>query len=228
MENFNSGTIIKAIEAFRTNTTNKGAPVTLKYLRADAAPYFTSNEFIDWGNANAVKISLAAPHHQEMNSVVERQWQTISQIMRAILVHARLPNHFYHFVDKYAKNIVNVLPSKNLLDHNGNPTTPYFNAFQSMPKIGNFRVFGCPASFKRYNATSRRTQNQQATRGIFIGFPNNQAGWLFYTEQPIGSAHIHVSHDATFDETFDTALVFDTHPFQGSITLHHPPPAQQP
>jgi hypothetical protein len=163
LENFESKTIIKAIEAFRTSTTSKGATVKLQYLRADAGSYFTSNEFIDWGNTNNIKISIAAPHHQEMNSVVERQWQTMSQIMRAILVHARLSNHFYHFAAKYAKDILNVLPSKNLLDHNGNPTTPYFNAFRTKPKIGNFRVFGCPASFKRHGALTRRTQTQQAT-----------------------------------------------------------------
>jgi hypothetical protein len=227
LDSFNSGTIIKALEAFRTQTTSKGATVSLQYLRADAAPYFTSNEFIEWGNTNNIKISIAAPHHQEMNSVVERQWQNMSQIMRAILVHARLSNHFYHFAGKYAKDILNVLPTKNLLDHNNNPTTPHFKAFRTKPKIGNFRVFGCPASFKRYNATSRRTQTQQASRAIFIGFPSNQAGWLFYTEQLIGTSHIHVSHDATFDENFDSALVFDTHPFQGSLAQRRTPAAAQ-
>jgi hypothetical protein len=162
-----------------------------------------------------------------MNSVVERQWQNMSQIMRAILVHARLSNHFYHFAGKYAKDILNVLPAKNLLDHNGNPTTPHFKAFRTKPKIGSFRVFGCPASFKRYTATTRRTQNQQASRGIFIGFPNNQAGWLFYTEKPIGSRHLHISHDATFDENFDSALVFDANPFKGSIAIRRTPAATQ-
>jgi len=219
LEYVNSASIIKALEAFHTHTVSKGATVSLQYIRADAASYFTSKEFIEWGNTNNIKISIAAPHHQEMNSVVELQWQNMSQIMRAQLIHARLTNHFYHFAGNYAKDILNVLPAKNLLDHNGNPTTSTFKAFRTKPKIRNFRVFGCPASFKCYNATSRRTQTQQATRGIFIGFPTNQAGWLFYTEEPIGSSHIHVSLDATFDETFDTALVFDMKPFQGSLSL---------
>jgi hypothetical protein len=70
---------------------------------------------------------------------------------------------------------------------------------------------------------TRRTQTQQATRAIFIGFPSNQAGWLFYTENKIGTMHIHVSYDATFDENFDSALVFDTHPFQGSIAIRRNP-----
>jgi urease alpha subunit len=129
LENFTTHNIIKALEAFRTNTTSKGTTVSLQYLRADAAPYFTSNKFIEWGNSNNIKITIAAPHHQEMNSVVERQWQNISQIMRSILVHARLSNHFYHFAGKYAKDILNVLPSKNLLDDAGNPTTPHFKSF---------------------------------------------------------------------------------------------------
>jgi hypothetical protein len=32
-----------------------------------------------------------------------------------------------------------------------------------------------------------------------------------------------VSYDATFDENFDSALVFDTHPFQGSIAICRTP-----
>jgi hypothetical protein len=32
-----------------------------------------------------------------------------------------------------------------------------------------------------------------------------------------------VSYDATFDENFDSALVFDTHPFQGSIAIRRAP-----
>jgi hypothetical protein len=120
-----------------------------------------------------------------------------------------------------------VLPAKNILNDNGDPTTPHFKAFGVKPKIGNYRVFGCPASSKRYNATSRCTQTQQATHGIFIGFPSNQAGWLFYTEQLIGTRFIHVSHDATFDENFDSALVFDLHPFQGSLAFRRTPAANQ-
>jgi hypothetical protein len=71
------------------------------------------------------------------------------------------------------------------------------------------------------------TQTQQATHGIFIGFPSNQAGWLFYTEQTIGSSHIHISHDVTFDEHLDSALIIDTHPFQGSLALHRSPAQNQ-
>jgi hypothetical protein len=105
----------------------------------------------------------------------------------------------------------------------GNPTTPYFKAFRTKPKIGNFCLFGCPASFKRHTALTHRTQVQQATRAIFIGFPSNQAGWLFYTEDKNRTMHIHVSYDATFDENFDTALIFDTHPFQGSLAICRAP-----
>jgi hypothetical protein len=34
---------------------------------------------------------------------------------------------------------------------------------------------------------------------------------------------IFTSYDATFDENFDTALVFDTHPFQGSLAIRRAP-----
>jgi hypothetical protein len=94
-----------------------------------------------------------------------------------------------------------------------------------------FRVFGCPASVKRYHPTTHdgetfthRTQIQQATRAIFLGFPVAQAGWLFYLPQPIGPHRFIVSQDAIFDEAFDSAVVFDQKPFPGSLPIRSVPP----
>jgi hypothetical protein len=74
---------------------------------------------------------------------------------------------------------------------------------------------------------TRCTQTQQASSGIFIGFLSHQAGWLFYTDNHNGLNHIHTSRDATFDENFNSALVFDKHPFQGSLAFQTTPGANQ-
>ena len=48
-----------------------------------------------------------------------------------------------------------------------------------------FRFFGCPAVFKKYEFSDKgkRTKDkfsQQSIREIFVGLPDDSAGWLFY------------------------------------------------
>ncbi|KAI2498240.1 hypothetical protein MHU86_16267 [Fragilaria crotonensis] len=91
------------------------------------------------------------------------------------------------------------------------------------PSLINFRVFGCPAYFKRYEPTFRnklityKQQLQRASRGTFIGFPENSAGWLVYS--PDHPQRIITTRDAYFDEDFSSALAFDSKPFAGAIPI---------
>ncbi|KAI2493774.1 Reverse transcriptase (RNA-dependent DNA polymerase) [Fragilaria crotonensis] len=122
----------------------------------------------------------------------------------------------FHHAHAYAVQILNVCPAKNVIDQDGNPTTPYQYSFQRKPSLANFRVFGCPTFFKRYEPTFRnklityKQQLQRASRGIFLGFPDNSAGWLIYSpDQP---QSLIITHDAYFDEDFNSALCFDSKP----------------
>ncbi|KAI2496938.1 hypothetical protein MHU86_17579 [Fragilaria crotonensis] len=99
------------------------------------------------------------------------------------------------------------------------PINTVFNA--SLP--ANFRVFGCPTFFKRYEPTFRnklityKQQLQRASRGIFLGFPDNSAGWLIYSpDQP---QSLIITRDAYFDEDFNSALCFDSKPFAGAVPI---------
>lgn len=132
-------------------------------------------------------------------------------------------HHFFGHSIQYASYLLNRLPPRDLLDTNGDPTTPHFLAFDRKPRMGHLRVFGCPVAFKRYNPSTadggltKKQQSQRAsTRGIFIGIPPKQAGYLIYLEDRIGSAHILVSHDVIFDEEFKSAVAASMQPFQGA------------
>ncbi|KAI2490674.1 hypothetical protein MHU86_23885 [Fragilaria crotonensis] len=55
-----------------------------------------------------------------------------------------------------------------------------------------------------------KQQLQRASRGIFLGFPDNSAGWLIYSpDQP---QSLIITRDAYFDEDFNSALCFDSKP----------------
>ena len=69
---------------------------------------------------------LAAPEHQEMNRQVEVTWRTLRTVAHSLMLHARVPEVYVHFALMYTTdNIFPVLPIKDLINEDGNPTTPH-------------------------------------------------------------------------------------------------------
>jgi transposase InsO family protein len=183
--------ILIALKQWLTDTELLGRTQSVRFIRTDAGSAFTSTKFISECTSLGIKVEAAAPEHQEMNGICEAKWREVHNTANILLNNARLGGAFFHHAHAYAVQILNVCPAKNVIDQDGNPTTPYQYSFQRKPSIANFRVFGCPTFFKRYEPTFRnklityKQQLQQASRGIFLGFPDNSAGWLVYSpDQP--------------------------------------------
>jgi hypothetical protein len=62
-----------------------------------------------------------------------------------------------------------------------------------------------------------KQQLQRASRGIFIGFPENSAGWLVHS--PEHPQSIVITRDAYFDKDFSSVLAFDSKPFARAIPI---------
>ena len=212
----------KAIEGMLSRITNSSFTAKdITYLRSDAGTEFRSNDFNDWCKENPIVFMTAAPKHQEQNGLVERHWTEVSKLANTMLVHARLNTKIILYALKYAEKIHGVIPVRNLVDEEGKPTTPYYMAFKRHPKVSHFRVFGCPAVFKRYkvSAEGKRTVNksmQQGMRRIFVGIPDDSAGWLFYVPT---TRKTYISLDASFDENFTSPLALPSLPFKGALKL---------
>ena len=148
------------------NSTMTAKDIT--YLRSDAGIEFRSKDFNDWCKENSIVFTTATPKHQEQNGLVERHWGEIFKLANILLIHARLSTKFFYFVAKYAEKIHDIMPIRNLINDYGMPTTPHYMAFQRLPKASHFRVFGCPAVFKRYKVSKegKRIINKYAQQGI--------------------------------------------------------------
>jgi len=218
-----SDAISTALKSWLTQTRLLGRTNKASYIRTDAGTAFTSREFIETCTELGCTLEAAAPEHQEMNGLCESRWKEVHNIANTLCNNARLGGAFFHHAHAYAIHIVNSCPAKNVISTDGNPSTPYEVCLNRKPCIKNFRVFGCPVYFKRYaplfkgKPISYKQQLQLASRGIFLGFPQYSAGWLIYcADLPSKFA---ISQDAHFDENFDSALVFDSKPFAGSIPI---------
>jgi hypothetical protein len=218
-----TASIITALKSWLTQTELLGRTQSVRFIRTDAGTAFTSAKFITECTNLGIKLEAAAPEHQEMNGICEAKWREVHNTANTLLNNARLGGAFFHHAHAYAVHIVNVCPAKNVTDINGIPTTPYQFSYKRKPNLGNFRVFGCPTFFKRYEPTFRnkiityKQQLQRASRGIFLGFPENSAGWLIYSpDQP---QSLIITRDAYFDEDFNSALCFDSKPFAGAVPI---------
>ena len=84
---------------------------------------------------------LAAPEHQEMNGQVEVTWITLRTIAHALMVHARALEIYVHFTLMYTRDhIFPVLPIKDLINEDGDPTTPYKLATGTKPSVSHLCV----------------------------------------------------------------------------------------
>jgi transposase InsO family protein len=83
--------IIKALQAWATQF---GPSVTfnlhsIKHIHGDYDSSFTLKDFMDGCNNAGIKVTFAAPRHQEQNGIFERTWQSIRYIAMGDLNHAK-------------------------------------------------------------------------------------------------------------------------------------------
>jgi hypothetical protein len=200
-------------------------------IHTDAGSQLLSEELKLWGASleSPIKILSAAPNHQEQNGKPESSWQHIRSLVFKMISHARLGSQFFDCALKYAWQIKSVLPHRNLSlvlsDGTDIPTTSYRKYFGQNPKIGRFKVFGCPCVMKVYvreNQDSAMSSNtltskniiQRGVRGVFVGFPINQAGYEIWVPS---SRRFFTSEDVAFDENFSSPLVYDQHLFHDAM-----------
>ena len=68
---------------------------------AHAGTQFTSTEFKEEFQNHRVRLTLAAPEHQEINRQVEVTWRMLRTIPNSIMVHARVLESYIHFALMY-------------------------------------------------------------------------------------------------------------------------------
>jgi hypothetical protein len=232
MKRIRTNDVIDALHEFCINhRPYSGYSVnSIEEIHADAGSQFLSDMFQTWASTEGrnIRIIIAAPEHQHQNGTIERPYQTNKMITNRLLAHARLPNKFYTRASLTAAKIMNYLPHKGVFTNGrtGDPCTPFQAYYSRKPNIQKLRVFGCPCIVKIYHRRSFDKKSltiknnfQRGIRGIHVGQPDNQAGWLIYIPS---SGHLLVSGDVAFDEHFTSTLDY------GHLTFHDALPLRSP
>ena len=225
MENIATAEVLDKLDMFQSifGRINQFGLWDLERILADAGTQFTSTEFKEECQIRGVRLTLAAPEHQELNGQVEVTRRTLCKIAHSLMVHARVPEIYIHFALTYmTDHIYLVLPIKDLINKDGYPTTPYKLATGTKPSLSNLRVLFCSCVVRKATAhvetktLNMRHQAQKVFCGIFVGIPQHQKGCLFYVPS---TRKVILSYNVMFDESFSSALSYTSRPYAEAMAM---------
>ena len=122
-----------------------------------------------------------------MNVKVEITWILVRTVSQSLMVHTIVLEAYIHFALIYTTDhIFPVLPIKDLINKDGEPNTPFKLATGTKPLVSHVRVLFCLCIVRKdtahvgTKALNMSHQAQKVFRGIFVGIPQHQKGYLVY------------------------------------------------
>ena len=115
-----------------------------------------------------------------------------------------------------------VLPIKDMINEDGDPTTPHKLATGTKPSVSNLRVLYCPCVLRESTAhvgtkvLKMRHHAQKGFHSIFVGITQDQKGYLVYV--PI-TREIIYSYNVVFDESLSCALAYTSQPYSEAMAM---------
>ena len=128
-----------------------------------------------------------AREHREMNGKVEVTWRKLRTVAHSLMVQVRVPEVYVHFALMYmTDHVFPVLPIKDLINKDDDPTKPHKLATGTKPSVSHLRVLFFPCVVRKSTAhvetktLNMHHQAQKRFRGIFVGISEHQKGYLVY------------------------------------------------
>ena len=88
-----------------------------------------------------------------MKGQVEVTQRTLRTVAHSLMVHARVPEVYVHLILMYTTDyIFRVLPIKDIINKDGDTTTPHKLATGTKPSVSHLRVLFCPCVVRKATA----------------------------------------------------------------------------
>ena len=159
----------------------------LEIISEDTGNQFTSTEFKEECQTCGVHLTLAAPEHRVINGKIEVTCRTLRTIAHSLMVHAIFLEAYIHFAFIYTTDpIFLVLPIKDMINGDGEPTTPFKLATGTKPSASHLRMLFFPCVVRKSTvyvlkkALNMRHQAQKSFCGFFVGILQHQKGYFVY------------------------------------------------
>ncbi|GAB1609461.1 hypothetical protein Ahia01_001231700 [Argonauta hians] len=143
----------------------------VKCIRSDGGGEFTSREFTSILETNKIKHEKSAPASPHQNGRAERQWRTIFEMARCLLVDSKLPKSLWTYAVHAAGHI------RNRCFNNRLGKTPYEAVTGIKPDISRLHKFGQTCYALKQNPKKLENRSE---KGIFLGYDKGSPAYLIY------------------------------------------------
>ncbi|KAM1062317.1 hypothetical protein ACFX2A_027225 [Malus domestica] len=169
----------------------------IQVLRNDNGGEYVNMELRSFFELHGIVHQTTCPYTPQQNGVAERKNRHLLEMVRASLLVAHLPLHYWGEALTSATYLINRLPSRTLNFH-----TPFqaLTSQTSSPPTPNLppRVIGCVA-FVHLHPPQRKTKLEpRALRCVFLGYATTQKGYRCYHPS---SKKMFITKDVSFHET---------------------------
>jgi len=159
---------------------------TPKFVRSDNGPECFITDFYA---SHGIIHKKSYVETLQQNGRVERKYQHILNVGRALLFQSKLPPSFWSYAILHAVFLINRFPTPVL--HN---QSPYHVLFHKLPDIQLFKVFGC-LCFASPLQSHRSKLQPRARKSLFLGY---KSGYKGYHLLDLSTREIFVSRHVAF------------------------------
>ena len=185
-----------AVFALRKFLADSAPYGTVKRLRTDNGGEYVAGKFEEMlTDPNRIKHEFSCPDSPHQNGTAERNWRTIFEMARGMIIESKLPKYLWAYAVMAAVHI------RNRVYHPRIEDTPYNLLMGKKPKMKELHAFGtvCFASVK-----DRSKLDKRAKEGIFVGYDKSSPAYLvYYPEQQVVSKHRVVTFTEKFKEEYE-------------------------
>ena len=159
---------LRATEKFLADVAPHG---DVKRLRTDNGGEFMSNEYKELMVKNKIKHETSASHSPHQNGTAERQWRSLFDMSRCMLLDKGLPKYMWPYAVSYAAYTRNRCYVERL------GKTPFEAFVGKKPNVSHMQCFGQECLSLAQGA---KKLDARANEGIFVGYDKYSPAYLVF------------------------------------------------
>lgn len=164
----NKSDTVFATEKFLADTAPYGK---IKCIRSDNGTEFMSKEFKALLNKNGIRHETSAPYSPHQNGTAERNWRTLFDMARCMLLESNQPKRLWTCAVQTAAVV------RNRCFNNRTKQTPYFMLTGKKPDVSKMQKFGSVCyAYKN----DKKKLDPRSEKGVLIGYDKNSPAYLVY------------------------------------------------
>ena len=157
-----------ATEKFLADSAPYGS---VKCIRSDNGTEFTGEDFQALLRDKGIRHETSSPYSPHQNGTAERQWRTLFEMGRCMLIEKGLPKALWPYAVQSAAHI------RNRCYNDRTKNTPYFMLTGGKPNLSRMWVFGSDCYAYKHD---QKKLDPRCEKGIFVGYSKNSPAYLVY------------------------------------------------